>query len=387
MSTPTIDIRGILHSDDLPGVVAGVTTSAATIGLEATGPRLVGESETLAADAVLALFSTTKPLTSTLALQLVDDGVLDLDAPAAEYEPRLGGIGVLDGVDDDGTVRLHEPSSPVTLRRLLTHTAGFGYDFFDADLAAVVRARSLPDIATATLESLQTPLLFDPGTRWEYGMNIDWAGLVIEAVTGRRLGEVMRERLFEPLGMHDTTFARDERLLDRAATLHARTPDGAPKALRAPSRPDAPELDMGGQGAYSTAADYLRFLRMWLNDGRTDSGEQVLSAQMVAEATRDQLGDLQVTALPGVNPRLTNPVEFFPGHRKGWGLIAMTNTDDAPTGRRAGSLGWAGLANLYFWLDRTSDVAGFWATQLFPFADHTAMTAALDFETAVYRAR
>ncbi|MGC5247312.1 serine hydrolase domain-containing protein [Gordonia sp. DT219] len=388
MSTPPPDPERLAHAADaqlraadvsrLPGVVAGVTTADETVHLGAAGP--------ITTDAVLALYSVTKSLTATVALQLVDDGVLDLDAPAARYEPRLAGVAVLDGFDDDGTPHLRAPLSAPTTRQLLTHTAGFAYTFFDADFTRVARALGLPDVATGTVESLGTTLMSDPGTRWEYGTNLDWVGLVVEGVTGRRLGDVMTERLLAPLGMSDTAFARDADALARVAPLHARMPDGALKALRIPTAPDTPPVDMGGQGLYSTVGDLLRFLRMWLRDGRTDDGEPLLRPETARAATRNQLGTLRVTALPGVDPRRTLDAEFFPGITKGWNLLAMTNERDAPTGRRAGSYGWAGLANVYFWIDPAVGVAGAWATQVFPFADPSAMAAALDFETAVYRA-
>ncbi len=367
----------------LPGVVAGVTTAEDTIYLKAAGPRAVGGDEALATDAVLALFSMSKPLTATLALQLVDDALLDLDAPAAEYAPDLSEIGVLTGFDGDTPV-MRAPRTPVTIRQLLTHTAGFAYDFFDADCARAVAGLGLPDVATATQASLQAPLMFDPGTRWEYGTNLDWAGRVIEGATGRRLGDVMTERLLTPLGMRDTTFRRGPQMLERTANLHVRTADGHLKALRSPTSPDEPELDMGGQGLYSTAGDFLRFIRFWLRGGRSDSGQQLLRPETVDDATRNHLGALQITPLPGVNPRKTNDVDFFPGVDKGWNLVAMTNISQAPTGRTAGSMGWAGLANLYFWVDARRGIGGLWATQLLPFFDPAAVAASQQFEQSVY---
>lgn len=368
----------------LPGVIGGVTTGDATVYLGAAGPRAAGADDPLATDAVLSLFSITKSLTATVALQLVEDGSLDLDAPAADHEPRLADIGVLAGFDDDGSPLLRPPRTPVTTRQLLTHTAGFAYDFFDAQCARAVGALGLPDVATATFESLRAPLMFDPGSRWEYGTGLDWTGLVIEGVTGRRLGDVMTERLLVPLGMHDTGFRRSEAALARSAITHIRTPDGGLKALRPAERPDAPELDMGGQGLFSTVADLLAFIRLWLRDGRIDTGEQLLRPETVAMAVRNQLGALQVGPLPGVNPRKTNDVEFFPGVRKGWNLIAMTNESATPSGRSAGAMGWAGLANSYFWIDPVRTIGGVWATQLFPFADQVAISAFLDFERATY---
>ena len=109
---------------------------------------------------------------------------------------------------------------------------------------------------------------------------------------------------------------------------------------------------MGGHGLYSTVGDYLRFIRMWLDDGRADSGEQVLRPETVEFAARNHLGDLKIKGLPGVIPSLSNDAEFFPGMPKSWALTFMINDEDAPTGRPAGSLAWAGLANLYYWIDR-----------------------------------
>lgn len=373
-------------ADTLPGVIAGVTDDTGTLFLAAAGPHSADADEPLAADAVVALYSVTKSLTASVAAILATSGDLDLDAPASAYEPRLAQIGVLDGFDSDGSPRVRAPKSAVTTRQLLTHTAGFGYHFFDDDLTRAVAAYDLPDIGSATFDALRTPLLFDPGTQWRYGANIDWAGLVIEAVTGTPLSTTMSQYLLEPLGMSDTVFRRNDRLLARAAPVHIRTPDGGLRALRVPGRPDSPEIEMGGQGLYSTVGDMLKFLRMWLADGRADDGTQVVSPAAIHIATTEQLSPLSVMPLAGVDPRLTNDLEFFPGISKGWNLIAMTNATSAPTGRSAGSMGWAGLANLYFWIDRHRRIAGLWATQLFPFADQVAMRTAMDFEQAVYRA-
>ena len=373
-----------LGPSGLPGVIAGVTTTAETQCVAARGEKSTGTGEPIATDAICSMYSVTKSLTATVAVQLVDDGLLDLDAPAAEYEPRLRDVAVLAGFDGAGAPILRAPRTAITTRQLLTHTSGFGYTFFDEDTSRAAKALSVPDVATGSIESLRTPLVFDPGSAWLYGIGLDWVGLVIEAITGTRLGTVMGERLLTPLGMRDTTFARDEAKLERAATIHARMPDGSLKPLRRPTAPDTPAVDLGGQGLYSTVGDLLTFLRMWLAGGRSDDGEQILHPDTVRSATRNQLRSGAVTALPGVDPRRTHSMEFFPGIAKGWSLVGMTNEQDAPTGRSAGSFGWAGLANIYFWADRRAGIAGVWATQLFPFGDPAALSAYLQFEKAVY---
>ncbi|MDY6807859.1 MAG: serine hydrolase domain-containing protein [Actinomycetota bacterium] len=376
-------------SPRMAGVVAGTTSNERLLSLAAGGVRAIdshpGSPDAMTTDSVFALFSTTKTITATVALQLVEDGTLDLDAPAAEYSPRLGNVAVLEGFDGAGNPQLRAPRSAITTRQLLSHTAGFGYDFFDGAYHRLTREHGVPGIISATRESLATPLLFDPDTAWRYGSNVDWAGLVVEGVTGQRLGSVMSERVFSPLGMSDTAFTLSWEMSDRRALMHHRTPDGGLRTNRKWALPAEPDLHMGGHGLYSTARDYLTFIRMWLNDGLSDAGDQILRPATIEMAERNQLGARRVTRLPGVIPALSHDVEFFPGVPKTWGLAAMINEEDAPTGRPAGSLGWAGLANLYFWIDRRTAIGGFWATQLFPFFDPTALDAYLDFETTVYR--
>ena len=326
--------------------------------------------------------STTKAIGGTACLQLVEDGLLDLDAPAKEYIPAIGDLQVLDGFDDGGNAVLRAAKRDITTRMLLLHTAGFGYDFFNEDYARLANDHGQPSVITATKESIATPLLFDPGERWEYGSNIDWAGQVVEAITGKRLGDVMSERIFEPLGMSSTSFSMTAGMRAAMAKMHQRGADGSlvPLDFELPADPD---LHMAGHGLYSTAADYIKFIRMWLNDGMGPDGP-ILSPATVEMAAANGLGDLKIKALPAVNPMLTNEAEFFPGMPKSWALTFMINDEDAPTGRPAGSLAWAGLANLYYWIDRRSGVGGFWATQIFPFADPTSVGGYLAFETAVY---
>lgn len=369
---------------DVPGVVAGIIDRENTLYLGAAGSRDLGTGEPMTTDTVMAIFSTTKAVTGTTALQLVERGELDLDAPASEYVPALGEVQVLDGFDDAGQPVLRAPKSAITTKQLLLHTAGFGYDFFNTQYNRMATDHGQPSVVSASLRALQTPLLFDPGTQWEYGSNIDWAGQVVEAIAGKRLGEVMQERVFAPLGMTESAFTLTDATRSRMATMHQRSEDGTlvPTDFALPD----PEIDMGGHGLLSTVPDYLRFLRMWLNDGASESGEQVLKPETVRMAEANQLGDLKIKALPGVIPALSNDAEFFPGMPKSWAYTFMINDDDAPTGRPAGSLAWAGLANLYYWIDRRNNIAGFWGTQILPFVDGPSVSGYLEMETAVYDA-
>ncbi|MGH6895969.1 MAG: serine hydrolase domain-containing protein [Geminicoccaceae bacterium] len=370
-------------SPRVPGVVAIATDRTGNIYEGAAGKRVLGQDADMTTDSVFAIFSTTKAIAGTAALQLVEDGRLDLDAPAKTYVPDLGKLQVLDGFDDRGQPKLRPPKRDVTTRMLLLHTAGFGYDFFNENYHRLAREHGQPSVLTATKASINTPLLFDPGAEWEYGSNIDWVGQVVEGIAGRRLGEVMEERIFAPLGMESTAFTLTPSMRSRLTRLHQREADGSLTAMTDFELPQDPEVHMGGHGLYSTVEDYCSFIRMWLNDGAGPHG-RVLKPETVLAAEKNNLGRMKIKGLPGVIPTLSNYAEFFPGMPKSWALTFMINDEDAPTGRPAGSLAWAGLPNLYYWIDRKNGIGGYWATQVFPFADPTSVGGYLDFETAVY---
>ncbi|WHU46746.1 serine hydrolase domain-containing protein [Gordonia sp. L191] len=368
----------------VPGVVAVVTDRDRTVYSGAAGQRSLGGSAPMTTDDVFAIFSTTKAITATAALQLVEEGLLDLDAPASTYAPAIGTLQVIEGFDDAGEPILRAPKSVPTTRQLLTHTGGFGYDFFDEIYSRLAEEKGQPSVTTASRAALMTPLLFDPGERWQYGTNIDWVGQVVEGLRGKRLGEVFDERIFAPLGIENMSFILREDFRSHLTEIHARNADGSltPMGLELPS---PPEVDFGGHGLYGTVGDYMKFIRMWLNDGVGEGG-RVLKAETVEMALRNHLGDLPVTMLPGVIPSLSNDAEFFPGQSKSWSLPFMINNETAPTGRPAGAQGWAGLANLFYWIDRQNGYGGYWATQILPFGDPTSFTKYMEFETAFYDA-
>ncbi len=369
----------------VPGVVAMVTDRDGDIYSGASGERRIG-GDPMTEDTVFAIFSTTKAIAGTTALQCVEDGLLDLDAPAKEYAPAIGNLQVIDGFDDNGQPRLRAPKSDVTTRQLMLHTAGFGYDFFNEDYKRLAEEHGQPSVVTGSRASIETPLLFDPGEKWEYGTNIDWVGQVVEGIHGKRLGEVMAERVFAPLGMTDIAFTRTDNMKSRTATIHARGEDGSLTPMDDFALPDDPEVHMGGHGLYGSVPEYMKFIRMWLNDGAGPNG-RVLKPETVDWAVKGALVPPQkVTMLPGVIPSLSNDAEFFPGLAKDWSYTFMVNSEEAPTGRPAGAIGWAGLANCFYWIDRANGVGGYWATQILPFADPESFTGYMDFETAVYQA-
>lgn len=381
-NTDDVLSQSVSAAPGVPGVVAMLTDRNGNLYEGAAGLRRLDRPEPMTTDSVFALFSTTKAITSTAALQLVEEGKLDLDAPAAQYAPEISQLQVIDGFEANGEPRLRAPKRQITTKDLLLHRAGFGYDFFNETYKRLAEEKDQPSIITASKAALMSPLLFDPGEKWEYGSNIDWLGQVIEGITGERLGAVFQKRIFDPLGMTETGFELTDAMRGRLAGMHQRGEGGALEAIDF-ELPGDPEVHMGGHGLYGTVGDYMRFIRMWLNDGRGEHG-QVLRPETVAMAEQNHLGDLKVTMLPGVIPTLSNDAEFFPGQSKSWSYGFMVNDEAAPTGRPAGALGWAGLANLFYWIDRKNGLGGFWATQILPFGDPASFAGYLSFEEKAY---
>jgi methyl acetate hydrolase len=371
----------------VPGAVAMVTDRSTNIYEGAAGVRTLSASDPMSTQTVIAIFSTTKAITGTAIMQCVEENKLDLDAPAKTYAPDIGKLQVLDGFDPDGKPRLRAPKRDITTRMLMLHTAGFGYDFFNANYNRLAKEHGQPSVITSSKAALTTPLLFDPGDKWEYGSNLDWCGQVVEGIRGKRLGEVMKERVFQPLGMEDIAFSLTTSMRSRLAVIHQREADGSLTPLPDLQLPPDPEVHMGGHGLYASIGEYMKFIRMWLNDGAGPHG-RVLKPETVEAAVRNGLHAHQkVVMLPGVIQSLSNDAEFFPGLKKSWSYTFMVNDEDAPTGRPAGALGWAGLANTFYWIDRKNGLGGYWATQILPFADPVSFTGYMDFETAAYAAQ
>ena len=378
-------LSGAVSGGAVPGVVAGVTKADAELYLGGFGERVLGAGEEMTPDTVGWIASMTKAITGAAAMQLVEQGRLDLDAPASEVVPQLADATVLDGFDDDGKPRTRPPRRAITLRHLLTHTSGFSYEIWSDAIVRYQEATGTPGIITCENAALTTPLLFDPGDGWDYGINIDWAGKMVETVSGRTLGQYMREHFFEPLGMNDTAFRITDSMRARLAKIHQRGEDGSLEPQMELEIPQEPEFEMGGGGLYGTVGDYLRFIRMILNRGQVN-GERVLRPETVDMMSRNQMGEIRVGELKTAIPPLSNDAEFFPGMPKSWGLSFMINDEEASTGRSAGSLGWAGLANSFFWIDPSKGIGGAYLTQVLPFIDEKAFPLYIAFESATYDA-
>jgi methyl acetate hydrolase len=370
-------------SKAVPGIVAVAAADGGIVYEGAFGQRELGKDAPMTVDTVVWIASMTKAITATAAMQLVERGKLDLDRPAQDVVRELATAKVLVGFDGAGQPQLRTPARPITLRHLLTHTAGFSYEMWSSQIVRYQAATETPGIITCKNAALTTPLLFDPGDGWEYGINIDWVGKMVEAVSGEKLDRYFREHIFGPLGMRDTAFKLAPAQRARLASVHQRGEDGALAPIQF-GLPEEPEFLMGGGGLYATAGDYLAFCRMILNDGRAGD-QQVLRSETVALMSRNHIGGLEVGVLRTVSPTVSRDVELFPGMSKKWGLSFLINTRTAPTGRSAGSLAWAGLANTYFWIDRSKRVCGVFLSQVFPFYDPTVIDLRVKFETEVYR--
>ena len=364
-----------------PGCSAMVAGPDGVLFEGAAGTRALDAAEPMTCDTLIWLASLTKALTATGVMQLVETGRLDLDAPAREILPALAAPKVLEGLDADGTPRLRPARTAITLRHLLTHTSGFGYAPFNPGLAAFEAATGFPSFFTCTKASLNAPLMCEPGSRFEYGIGIDWAGLMLEAVTGQRLGAYLAAHVFEPLGMASTSFTPGARRKREGAELALRAPDGtlAPFPF---DLPEDPEFEMGGGGVYSTVRDYLRFSRMLLAGGILD-GRRVLRESTVRQMTVVHTGDIPCGVIPWPNP-LSHPVDFFPGVAQGWGLSFLINRGPSAEGRAAGSFCWAGLCNAFHWVDPVRGITAVLGMQLLPFFDPKAMRLLRALETAVY---
>ena len=379
-------IDRILHNSveagKVPGVVALASKDNDLIYEGAFGKRELGKDALMTSDSVGYIASMTKALTSASAMQLVEQGKLNLYSPAVEVVPELEAK-VLVGFDNAGKPELREPKSPIALKHLLTHTSGFGYEIWSKDIQKYQEATGTPSIFTSKNATLTIPLLCDPGERWDYGISIDWAGKMVEAASGKQLGDYMQDNLFNPLEMKSTSFDLSPELRARMARIHSRESDGALKVI--PWEFDQKtEFQQGGGGLYGTMQDYLNFTQMILNKGYF-KGNQVLKPETVQMMSQNQIGDIDVEDLITALPNYSNNANFFPGMKQKWGLGFLINSEKTPQGRSAGSLAWAGLSNCYFWIDPTEKVTGAFMTQVFPFFDKEAIPLFRDFETAVYK--
>jgi methyl acetate hydrolase len=368
----------------VPGVVAIAATDKGIVYEGVFGKRDMANGPEMTPDTLFWIASMTKAVTATACMQLVEQGKLQLEQTMGELLPELASPQVLEGFDAAGAPKLRPANRPITLRHLLTHTAGFTYSIWSEPMAQYEKATGIPFIGECKVAALSAPLMFDPGDRWEYGINIDWVGRAVEAVSDQSLEIYFREHIFEPLGMADTGFLIGSAQKARVATMYNRKQDASLEATPF-EMPQRPEFFMGGGALFSTPRDYINFLQMLLNDGAFN-GAQVLKPETVALMGQNHIGDLNVVTLKTIRPDLSNDANFFPDMQHKWGLSFDINTEPGPAGRSAGSLCWAGLFNTYFWIDPTKRVTGTIMTQLLPFADAEVLKLYAQFESGLYEA-
>ena len=384
---PQVDavLRQAAASGEVPGVVAMAATDRGVLYEGAFGRRALDQPKPMTLDSVFRIASMTKAITSVAAMQLVEQGKLALEAPVPDIDPTLGSPQVLEGFDTAGTPRLRPARRPITLRHLLTHPAGFGYGMWDPIVGRYLEPAGLPARGGGHVASIRMPLVFDPGERWEYGINTDWVGRLVEAASGRPLDAYFRERIFAPLGMTDSGFVTTAEQRARQARLHQRQADGA--LLLQPLEPPATAAEFwsGGGPLYSTGRDYLQLLQMLLHGGSWN-GARLLRPETVALMGENHTGEIPAGVMKTALPETSSDVDFFPGARIRWGLGYMLNLDPGPNGRSAGTVSWGGLYNTYYWLDPVRRVIGLIMTQILPFADPRVVALYGRFERAIYEA-
>jgi methyl acetate hydrolase len=376
-------LKQAVDARDVPGVVAMAATDKGVLYEGAFGPRALDASAAMTPDTVFRIASMTKAIASVAAMQLVEQGKLKLQEPVPNIDPTLGSPQVLDGFDASGAPKLRPAKRPITLRHLLTHTAGFTYDIWSPDTVRYVKATGLPHRATGKVASLRTPLVFDPGDRWLYGIHIEWVGRIVEAVSGQAIEDYFRDRIFGPLGMKDTGYVTTDEQRTRQARLHTRGADGALAIQPLEAVPVKGEFWSTGGPLYSTARDYLVFLQMLLNGGSLN-GARLLKPETVALMNQNHTGNIPAGVLKAELTNLSNDVDFFPGADLRWGLGYMLNLQAGPNGRSAGTVSWGGIFNTYYWLDPAKRVTGLIMTQILPFADPRALKVYGQLERGVY---
>jgi methyl acetate hydrolase len=360
-------LRNGVEQKRVPMVVAMVADAGGIVYEHATGASK---------DAIFAIASMTKPVTSVAVMQLVEAGRVKLDEHASAYLAELRDVRVLDG----GSQR--PPKTPITVRHLLTHTAGFGYEFMNRELFDLVSKKAIPSSMQGGDAFLKAPLLFDPGARWEYGISTDWLGKLVERVSGQSLEVYFREKIFRPLGMPDSFFVVPADKQSRVVPQFQRMEDGSlAQQPRPPQKNDG--FFSGGGGLYSTAPDYLRFVRALMAGGQLEQS-RILSPESVTTMGKNHIGDLTIRRLPSLIPQLATDGGALPGALDKFGLGFALNSGTAGTARGANTMAWAGIFNTFFWIDREKQVVAVLMSQMLPGLDPGPLKLLEDFDRAVY---
>ena len=377
-----------LDTTQLDAILANAVATGAAPGLALTvvSPDgvLYSGANGIDPDTIFRYASCTKAIASVAALQLVEQGRISLDDEVAAHLPEFGKLQVLDGFADDGQPILRAPSRPALVRELMNHTSGAAYFFTDADIARYHEITGTPSILSGEKAAVtDVPLANDPGTIWAYGTSTDWLGLLVEQVSGQPLDVYIDEHISGPLGLKDVTFHPTDEQSARLMPLYARTPEGG--LVEFPlDLPTEPEWWAAGHGLDGTAEAYGRFMRALLRGGELD-GVRILKEETVELAFSDSMRGVPMPAegIPTADPMLSNDVPPSP-FAESWGLGFHLTLEDVPGARRAGTGDWAGLFNLYYFIDRTTGVAAMLLTQVLPFFDWPIVETFMQIEGTVY---
>lgn len=375
-------LQKAVESGTAPNVVGIVGDANGVRYLGAAGTLGPGASQAVDGDTVYRLMSMTKMVVTTAALQLMEQGKLRLDAPVAEYYPAFANRKVLTGMSG-GKPQLRDPKKQATVKNLITHTAGHGYSFFDSMLFDWEKESGYPGILSGQEEMLDSPLMFDPGERFEYGISTDVLGKVIANITGKTLDRHLQEAILQPLGMKNTSYHKRDVDASKITPIQAKGLGGK-WVDTGVDYAQNPSFVPGGHGLYSTPTDYLRFECALLRGGEL-GGARILKKETVDAAFSNQIGALEFpAAIPSADPTLSHDFNAGPGWKWGYGLLL--NQVDVPGMRKAWSGAWAGLCNTHFWIDRTTGICGGIYSQTLPFAEPSLLQMYVDFEQAVYAA-
>jgi CubicO group peptidase (beta-lactamase class C family) len=365
--------------------VASVGNAGGQTWSHAAGYQDAEKTKPASPDNIIQIASMTKLVTTIAALQLMEQGKLDLDTPISAYAPELNELQVLKGFVPDDTPILEKANRAPTARELMTHTAGYVYEIWNANALKGSQLGITPSLLSEG-NYLAAPLAFQPGTAWEYGINTDWLGVLVERLSGQRLADYFDEHIFMPLGMADTFYELPANKLDRSVMMMARAAEGLvplPSFQPTPMKKGSMAHYSGGGGLSSTVKDYGRVLQMLLNSGSLDE-KTLLKAETVNSMFQNNIGDIQPAALATVMPTLSNTADMSFGEKATFGLGLLLHTDGITGGRKANTGSWAGLFNSYYWVDREAGTYGIFGTQVLPFYDGAAIETLLEFEQAVY---
>ena len=369
----------------LPMSVALIANSEGVLFTHASGYRDSENGQMMRPDSIFAIASMTKLITTIAALQLVEAGLIELDSGLDQYLPETINPKIIRGFDkDDDPIFVDAARSP-TVRELITHTSGYVYSIWN-EMALSAQAKGVTSPLGGGKESIVAPLYFEPGSKWEYGVGIDWLGVMVEEVSGKRLMDFFEEKIFLPLRMEDTFFEFPSEKMDRSVMMTARVKGELVKSeLYQPVPAERGSMGFygGGGGLYSTVNDYARVMRALLNGGSLD-GQRVLSEEMVAQMFANQIGSIDVSPGKTQIKALSNDFDMGFGSSAKWGLGFLLSPEGTESGRGRGSASWAGLFNSYFWIDRENDLCAVFATQVLPFYDEEAVSVLKLFEAQVY---